>query len=289
MARLRPATALLILVTLPLFAGCGGDDNTGSSSERSQELASLVAPERPGSPAIQRDIPVFAGDPKATKKPRGERVLEKLPRVRVSSSEAAAAPRIRGSEGKTVAQWLHEIDGDVASFWQRGFNAAGYNYSSFPEVIYSDAFDSKACGRVEVEAAAFYCPPPADSIFFSLPWLVDNIEPIGDTALALVVAHEQGHRVQSLLGLEFPRTFEAEQQADCLAGYWAADVYRRGLIEPDDFSEFARLSTVIADRPGVPLDDPGAHGTAEQRREAFEKGYNTGNAGDCSGYASNAA
>jgi predicted metalloprotease len=119
--------------------------------------------------------------------------------------------------------------------------------------------------------------------------MTDNIEPIGDTALALVVAHEQGHRVQALLGLKFARTFDSEQQADCLAGYWAADVYRRGLIEPDDFSEFAGLSTVIADQPGVPLDDPRAHGNAEQRRAAFEKGYNTGNAGDCTGYASNAA
>ncbi|MGE5361381.1 MAG: neutral zinc metallopeptidase, partial [Bacteroidales bacterium] len=90
----------------------------------------------------------------------------------------------------------------------------------------------------------------------------------GDFAQAYVLAHELGHHVQSLLGIE--RKVRAEQQAnpseadalsvkmelqaDCLAGVWAHDASQNGHVqagrvelEPGDADEGLRAATAIGD------------------------------------------
>ncbi|MFL6129604.1 MAG: neutral zinc metallopeptidase [Mycobacteriales bacterium] len=134
---------------------------------------------------------------------------------------------------------------------------------------------------------AFYCPSDARAYVTAAAVSRDRRE-FGDRlpyALATIVAHEAGHRVQFAVA-EPELTAEGdaasrrvEQQADCLAGVWAADAARRGLLDLPDFrSVYAReMQIVSALRPprGGGLDDydeVATHGTPAQRSAAFDRG-----------------
>ena len=105
----------------------------------------------------------------------------------------------------------------------------------------------------------------------------------GDAAVAVVVAHENGHRIQDLLGLFRAPLLSAqiELQADCLAGVWASTVYRRGLLEPGDIDEILGIIHISGDAQGVPIKAQGAHGNATLRQSFFAQGYNGGDPGAC--------
>ena len=95
--------------------------------------------------------------------------------------------------------------------------------------------------------------------------------------MAIVAAHEVGHHVQEQLGvLEAMRAGEytnlqAELQADCFAGAWGYSVYE--LIEEGDIEEAMNISWHTGDPPQLPAGHPGAHGSPEERVQAFENGF----------------
>ena len=134
---------------------------------------------------------------------------------------------------------------------------------------------------------AFYCPADDRAYITSAAVARDRRE-FGDRlpyGLATVVAHEAGHRVQYAVGQ--PGLDEAgdaasrrvEQQADCLAGSWARNAARRGLLEPAAFrAVYARemeIVSALTPPPGSGLegyDEVATHGTPEQRVAAFDRG-----------------
>ena len=65
--------------------------------------------------------------------------------------------------------------------------------------------------------------------------------------------------------------------ADCFSGAWSQDVDTRGRLEPDDPEE-AMAFTVerLGDPQVIGEYDPQAHGTADQRVQAFLLGYEDG-------------
>ena len=67
-----------------------------------------------------------------------------------------------------------------------------------------------------------------------------------------------------------------ELQADCYAGAWGADADQRGMLEQGDIEEGLAAARSVGDLPGVPWFDPQAHGTPEQRIEAFSVGFRRG-------------
>jgi uncharacterized protein len=134
---------------------------------------------------------------------------------------------------------------------------------------------------------AFYCPSDGRAYLTGAAVTRDRAE-FGDRlpyALAAVVAHEAGHRVQYAVdepGLD--RAGDAasrrvEQQADCLAGSWAADAARRGRLDPAAFrAVYAREMEIVSSLeppPGSGLeryDEVATHGTPAQRTAAFDRG-----------------
>ena len=89
----------------------------------------------------------------------------------------------------------------------------------------------------------------------------------GDFAQAYVLAHELGHHVQNILGIEAAMRKEQradpsrgnelsvrlELQADCLAGVWAHSTYERGVLEAGDIAEgLAAAAAVGDDQPRRP-------------------------------------
>jgi predicted metalloprotease len=138
----------------------------------------------------------------------------------------------------------------------------------------------------DVQSNAFYCPSKdlvawdADGL---IPYMVDNY---GSLGLGLVVAHEWGHAIQTRAGIQGPTVF-MEQQADCFAGAWVADVRKDGdrSFQVDGNSLDLALAGFLElrDAPGSAATDPSAHGTAFDRIRAFQEGID-GGAKACAAY-----
>jgi predicted metalloprotease len=147
-----------------------------------------------------------------------------------------------------------------------------------------------ACGTGSTAVGPFYCPSD-QKVYIDLSFydeLRRRFGAPGDFAQAYVIAHEVGHHVQNLtnnLGTGSRRANDqiaVELQADCLAGAWANDADRRGLIETGDIDEALNAASAIGDdtlqkqSQGHVQPETWTHGSAEQRSSSFKKGYQGG-------------
>jgi predicted metalloprotease len=127
---------------------------------------------------------------------------------------------------------------------------------------------------------------------------VNKLGAYGDFAVAYVIAHEVGHHVQNLLGTldqvnqqraslserkANQLTVNLELQADFLAGMWAHHAQEMlNILETGDIEEALNAAAAVGDDAiqmkyqGRVVPDSFTHGTSEQRREWFRKGWETG-------------
>ena len=269
MSEARVLIALVLALASLTLAACGDDDDDrGDSAEVT--LNAAVEPD------------VDDADPDATDTPAGAAVLDEFEELR-TGADAPEVPAIRGSAGLSTADWIHAVNGDVATYWQQQFNNGGYRYKPAKELIF-DRKLSSACGiRASLRTGPFYCT--ADQAIYYPVTFFDRVpQRFGDAATAVVVAHENAHRVQDIIGLfDAPRIISAqlELQADCLAGVWAKTIYERGLLEKGDIGEILGLVEIAGDPRGTPINAPGAHGSSALRQQYFDRGYNGGDPGSC--------
>ena len=177
---------------------------------------------------------------------------------------------------------------DIEAFWNQQFPLvygsaftplAGGIYAAYPdrtEPIPGCGSPQTAYG--DVEGNAFYC---VDGDFMAyddatlLPQLVDQL---GQSAVAVVLAHEFGHAVQSRANEFQQPTILKEQQADCFAGAWAAHVSRgeSTVITFSDDDVRGGLVAMIQVRDPVQFEgaiDESSHGTGFDRVGAFQDGF----------------
>jgi predicted metalloprotease len=116
-----------------------------------------------------------------------------------------------------------------------------------------------------------------------------------------VIAHEIGHHVQKLLGIETkvrrlqqrepgeanPLSVRLELQADCFAGIWANSTEQRKIVSQSDVSAAMRAAAAVGDdrlqRMGQGYVNPESftHGTSAQRVQWFRRGLEAGRISDC--------
>ena len=140
------------------------------------------------------------------------------------------------------------------------------------------------CGgeTVGAENAVYCAQPDSDYVAWDEPGLMlPYYLELGDMATAVILAHEFGHGAQARLGLseQFPLTIESELQADCFAGAWAQWADDQGLLGKDAANQAAEAVISVGDPEGVPWNAPDAHGTPDERLEAFSIGVDTGAVG----------
>ena len=173
----------------------------------------------------------------------------------------------------------------VDAFWQARFDDVGREYRPPAGVIPFDTPIVTACGRADPgEEAAFYCVID-EKIYYSTSFRQLIESQIGDFAWVVVVAHEWGHHVQAQLGFELGTSpdlagevlpIEFEQQADCLAGAYSVDAEISGWLDTGDVDEALYMTEISGDPPGTAWNDPRAHGSGDDRIDAFLEGYSGG-------------
>lgn len=193
--------------------------------------------------------------------------------------------------------------GMTEDLWQTEFKQAGQQYQAPKLVLYSGQ-TSTACGYGQAAMGPFYCP--ADyKVYIDLSFYNDmkrNLGGGGDFAQGYVIAHEVGHHIQNLLGIN-QKVREAqsrvsqkqanqlsvkqELQADCFAGIWGKYAKDKGLMEVGDFESAMNTASAIGDdrlqqqNGGRVVPDSFTHGTSKERQSWFNKGFTTGSIQAC--------
>ena len=168
-----------------------------------------------------------------------------------------------------------DIEGAVAvaeSYWG---GKLGQQFSPVREIIPYEREGEVACGNEAVPRNnAVYCPA-GDFIAYDVNFAVGAFQKVGDAFLFYLLGHEYAHAIQQRLGVSHRLTIDHELQADCMAGAYLGDSVRGKALDiaKGDLDEFQSGLLAVGDDPSIPWFTPGAHGTAEQRTEAFFLGY----------------
>jgi uncharacterized protein len=267
--RIGLASVVALALALGVFAGCGDDEESGSGGTEASVNEPVLAD-------------VDEADADATEPPPQDvEALSEFSELRQAEGQDSV-PAIRGSAGLSVPEWIHVVNGDVASYWQQQFNNAGYEYEPALEMLYDKKVPTDCGGTANQKGGPFYCTLD-ETIFYPVKFFEQVANPFGDAATAVVVAHENAHRVQDLLGVfDLPIiSAQLELQADCLAGVWAKTVFERGLLEEGDIGEILGLVDLAGDSPETPINAPGAHGNSQLRTDFFNQGYEGGAPDSC--------
>jgi predicted metalloprotease len=202
------------------------------------------------------------------------------------------APAATGGSADLVTRSLK----DVERFWAgaypaisggRKFQPVSGGYHPYTKIV-----PPPACGDQPgvYEENAFFCPP-GDFIAWDDQVLIPQLQAqFGPLLIGVVFAHEYGHSVQTQLGrMSNTPTVVLEQQADCFAGAWLADVMA-GHSTAFPKPTAAQLDNTVAgllmlrDQPGTSATGAQSHGNAFDRIRALQDGVVDGPK-KCAGYS----
>ena len=208
----------------------------------------------------------------------------------VNHTEYVATP-----EEEKLADFVSVVLADTEDVWNKLLD--GYREPTL--VLFTGSVRS-ACGQASSASGPFYCSGD-EKVYIDLVFykeLRDRFDAPGDFAQAYVIAHEVGHHVQHLLGItdkvhamrgelskeEYNQmSVKLELQADFLAGVWAHHAQRtKSILEAGDFEEALNAASAIGDdrlqkqSQGYVIPDSFTHGTSQQRKRWFKKGFETG-------------
>ncbi len=218
-----------------------------------------------------------------------------------SAAQPAAPVQSTPAQDKQV-QFVSFVLDDVQNTWTRELPPAGVQYQHAKLVLFRNGIRS-GCGFAESTTGPFYCPVDR-KVYLDLGFfdeLRGRFGAPGEFAEAYVIAHEVGHHVQNLLGIEarmrqareaHPQQANAlsvrlELQADCFAGVWGHSTEQRNLLEKGDVeSGLAAAAAVGDDRlqkqaTGQVHPETWTHGSSQQRVEWFNRGFKSGKLDDC--------
>lgn len=189
---------------------------------------------------------------------------------------------------------------DNEDVWSKIFEENGMSYVNPKMVLFSSRVQT-SCGNASAATGPFYCP--ADQKVYMDLGFFDELQSKfgakgGDFAVAYVLAHEIGHHVQTLMGTSGKvrqlqegmsqvqankLSIALELQADFYAGVWTHyNQEMNQFLEEGDIDEALSAANAVGDDAiqkrvqGEVVPDSFTHGTSEQRKYWFMKGYKSG-------------
>jgi uncharacterized protein len=215
------------------------------------------------------------------------------------SGGSSGEPYQATQQEEELADFVSVVLADTEEVWTEVFAEEGMEYQEPTLVLFTDSVQS-ACGTAGASVGPFYCP--ADyKLYIDLDFFEElqrQFNAPGDFAMAYVIAHEVGHHVQNLLGVmqevqplrsqlseeEYNKLqVRLELQADYLSGVWAHHAEEMGYLEKGDLEEALTAAAAVGDDTiqmrsrGYVVPESFTHGTSEQRKEWFYKGFEAGN------------
>ena len=221
--------------------------------------------------------------------------------------QQASAPQEAGQAGplqttpeeEATVDVISKVLDDLQATWAKLLPG---QYRDARLVLFRGATQS-ACGLGESAMGPFYCPGD-QSVFLDLAFFAEldrRFGAPGDFAHQYVIAHEIGHHVQNLLGIERQvrglqqrspsqanqLSVLMELQADCFAGIWGHSTAQRNIMEAGDAEEGLRAASAIGDdtlqqqASGRVRPESFTHGSAAQRMQWLRRGLESGQVQAC--------
>jgi predicted metalloprotease len=222
-----------------------------------------------------------------------------------ASSPAMSQPNpARDQQEQPMVQLISFVLDDTQKTWDQVLpQQAGKPYRHAKLVLFRNYTQSGGCGGAESATGPFYCPGD-EKVYIDLGFydeLSQRFGAPGQFAQAYVLAHEIGHHVQKIVGVEnMVRRLQSgnpsmqnelsvkmELQADCLAGIWAHSTQQRNLLEQGDVQSALGAAAAVGDdrlqkmSTGHVSPDSFTHGSSAQRMQWFQKGFDSGTIAAC--------
>lgn len=209
----------------------------------------------------------------------------------------------RDQREQPEVQFVSFVLDDVQNTWSRILpDQAHIPYHHARLVLFRDAYPS-ACGLAQDAIGPFYCPED-EKVYLDLSFfdeLRSRFRAPGEFAQAYVIAHELGHHVQKLLGIEpkvhrlqqarpdeaNPLSVRLELQADCFAGIWGHTTEQRRIVDQSDVEEALNAAAAVGDdrlqrmATGRVSPETFTHGSSAQRVRWFQRGFQSGEISAC--------
>jgi Predicted metalloprotease len=212
----------------------------------------------------------------------------------------------RDQREEPLVQFVSFVLDDTQKTWTQILSQQGVPYHHAKLVLFRNRINS-ACGLAQEASGPFYCPGD-EKVYIDLAFfdeLKQRFGAPGEFAEAYVLAHELGHHVQKLTGIEQKVEAAQEQnpqarnqlsvklelQADCFAGVWGHTTDERKLLDPNEVNEGLKAAAAVGDdrlqrMSGRAVNPENfTHGSSQQRVSWFQKGFTTGDMKQCNTFA----
>jgi predicted metalloprotease len=220
-----------------------------------------------------------------------------------SGTTISRPDRARDEAEKPLVQFVSFVLDDTQKTWTQILpQQANAPYRHAKLVLFRDSTQS-ACGSAASATGPFYCPED-EKVYIDLGFFDElrrRFGAPGEFAEAYVLAHELGHHVQKLLGIEGkvhqleesnsrlanPLSVKLELQADCFAGVWAHSTQQGGLLESGDVQSALGAASAVGDdrlqkkSTGHISPESFTHGSSQQRMHWFKTGLDNGTIAAC--------
>lgn len=239
-----------------------------------------------GTIAIVLVVLLLGGDPTS--------ILQNVP----VDNQTTNSNYTESAQDKELAQFVSVVLAETENVWHQIFKEEGETYRE-PKLVLFNGKVQSACGIAGSATGPFYCPGD-EKLYIDLSFyneLQKRFKAPGDFAMAYVIAHEVGHHIQKLTGVmdkmnelrqqlseeEYNKySVRVELQADFYAGIWAHYTQQQDLLESGDLEEALNAAGAVGDdniqkqSQGYVVPESFTHGTSEQRKRWFYKGFTSG-------------
>lgn len=236
-------------------------------------------------------VNVFGGEKAQFITPILEQINSQQTTTQTSSNTALSAKEVE------IGNFVSTVFADTEDVWTKIFAEHNSQYK-YPKLVLFKKSVQTACGGASSSSGPFYCPAD-QKVYMDLSFFQELRTKFGakggDFAIAYVIAHEVGHHIQTIIGTSGKvrqlqqgkskaqankLSVSLELQADFYAGVWTH--YNQKYLDADDIDEALSAAQAVGDdsiqkrMQGHVVPESFTHGTSEQRKYWFLKGYKSG-------------
>lgn len=222
--------------------------------------------------------------------------------VNIGQTTSQQRPAQNSAQEQKQAEFTGVMLAETEAVWGQKFAQMNRQYASRNWCC--TGATPTGCGAGQAVMGPFYCPAD-QKVYIDLSFYDDMRTKLGaggDFAQGYVVAHEVGHHVQHLLGIDRQvrerqqrssqkeanrLSVKMELQADCFARIWGHEMEKARILENGDLENALNAAQAIGDdrlqkqSQGRVIPDSFTHGTSAQRYEWFKRGFDSGNIAQC--------